>query len=248
MKINIIVLASILMANCAFSQTLVNDGYQARTNGSQIGAQLIGNGGSWSTNTGPGYLQLNGSKVYDDGNYLHFANGAQRLNIHSGDTYSPVSIKIDAAGSTFFNGGNVGIGITTPVSLLTLRNSSLADNASSGSVDLTFATTLDGIGNKISTYKETPNTAGLAFYTQYGWTTPFERMRITSTGNVGIGTQNPDFKLTVNGKIKAEEIQVVVDVADYVFEEGYNLKSIGELKDFINKKTNTCPIYQAEKK
>lgn len=54
-----------------------------------------------------------------------------------------------------------------------------------------------------------------------------------SNGNVGVGTINPDYKLTVNGKIKAEEIQVVVDVADYVFDENYELKTLNEVKNFI---------------
>ncbi|MCZ8216891.1 MAG: hypothetical protein O9262_11660 [Cyclobacteriaceae bacterium] len=53
-------------------------------------------------------------------------------------------------------------------------------------------------------------------------------------GNVGIGTTTADFKLTVNGKIKAEEIQVVVDVpADYVFEDNYNLLPLKEVEQFI---------------
>ena len=54
-----------------------------------------------------------------------------------------------------------------------------------------------------------------------------------TNGNVGIGTTNPDFKLTVNGKIKAEEIQVVVDVADYVFEKDYKRLSLEEVEEYI---------------
>lgn len=42
------------------------------------------------------------------------------------------------------------------------------------------------------------------------------------TGNVGIGSQNPDEKLTVKGKIHAEEVRVDLNVpADYVFESYY---------------------------
>jgi hypothetical protein len=53
-------------------------------------------------------------------------------------------------------------------------------------------------------------------------------------GNIGIGTTNPDFRLTVNGKIKAEEIQVVVDVpADYVFDTDYKLQSLEEVESYI---------------
>jgi hypothetical protein len=48
-------------------------------------------------------------------------------------------------------------------------------------------------------------------------------------GNVGIGTTNPDSKLTVKGKIHAEEVKVDLAVlADYVFQKYYTGKS--ELK------------------
>jgi hypothetical protein len=49
-------------------------------------------------------------------------------------------------------------------------------------------------------------------------------------GNVGIGTKNPDEKLTVKGKIHAKEVKVDVNIpADYVFQKYYTGTS--SLKD-----------------
>ncbi len=48
------------------------------------------------------------------------------------------------------------------------------------------------------------------------------RMTIEGNGNVGIGTLNPDEKLTVKGKIHAEEVKVDLQIpADYVFQKYY---------------------------
>lgn len=53
-------------------------------------------------------------------------------------------------------------------------------------------------------------------------------------GNVGIGVDDPDERLVVNGRIKAEEIHIEdVTPADYVFEEDYDLMSLDELKEHI---------------
>lgn len=53
-------------------------------------------------------------------------------------------------------------------------------------------------------------------------------------GNVGIGVDDPDERLVVDGRIKAEEIHVEdVTPADYVFEDDYVLMSLDELKDHI---------------
>ncbi|UII77357.1 tail fiber protein [Flagellimonas sp. HMM57] len=58
-----------------------------------------------------------------------------------------------------------------------------------------------------------------------------------SNGNVGIGTASPDAKLTVKGKVHAEEVKVDLSVPgpDYVFKEDYELKSLEEVQDHIKK-------------
>jgi hypothetical protein len=65
------------------------------------------------------------------------------------------------------------------------------------------------------------------FYNQFRiFTGNSIRFMIADNGNIGIGTTNPDDKLTVKGKIHAEEIRVDLQVpADYVFEKYYVGKS-----------------------
>jgi hypothetical protein len=63
---------------------------------------------------------------------------------------------------------------------------------------------------------------------------PLERMRITASGNVGIGTTSPQYKLSVEGAIGARDIIVTnTPWSDYVFQPGYRLRSLGEVDTFI---------------
>ena len=57
----------------------------------------------------------------------------------------------------------------------------------------------------------------------------------SSNGRVGIGTTNPDEKLTVNGNIHAEKVIVSGVSADFVFEDDYNLRPLNEVESFIDK-------------
>ena len=55
-------------------------------------------------------------------------------------------------------------------------------------------------------------------------------------GNVGIGTNSPNQKLTVNGTIYGKEVKVDLSVPgpDYVFEKSYSLPTLEEVKSYID--------------
>ena len=59
------------------------------------------------------------------------------------------------------------------------------------------------------------------------------RLSILSSGNVGIGTASPQHLLHVAGTIGAEEVIVSPTGADYVFDSGYRLAPLSEVKQYI---------------
>ncbi|CAL2081417.1 hypothetical protein [Tenacibaculum sp. 190524A02b] len=84
------------------------------------------------------------------------------------------------------------------------------------------------------------------------------RFRIKNNGNVGIGTVNPDSKLTVNGTIHSKEVRVDLQIpADYVFEkyyEGastlkadYKMPTLEEVEAFTKKNHHLPAIPSAAK-
>ncbi len=63
---------------------------------------------------------------------------------------------------------------------------------------------------------------------------------IITDSNIGIGTSsfsdgNDTYKLSVKGKVRAEEVKVYNTWADYVFNDNYNLPSLQQVESYIKK-------------
>ena len=124
-----------------------------------------------------------------------------------GRTGSGTTVEISASGNSYLNGGNVGIGTTSPARNFHVHASSLTDihitNDDTGSTltdggTITMAA-LDLLVNNREAGNLQLRTSGT------------ERMRITSAGNVGIGTTSPDVKFEVVDASPTDGI-----VADFV--------------------------------
>ena len=113
------------------------------------------------------------------------SGGAGQIYLFNASTVA--TVKISTIDSSYFTGGNVGIGTTSPGYKLDVDGTSRSDlhifrsNQSAPTADAFI-------------FRPADNTIALG-------TANSERMRITSAGNVGIGTTSPGYKLEVNGDI-----------------------------------------------
>ncbi|GAA0893132.1 hypothetical protein GCM10009122_28110 [Fulvivirga kasyanovii] len=140
---------------------------------------------------------------------------------------------------SFSNTGNIGIGTESPQYLMDVISPFVTGEETTLFVgqnhDFGGNTGRYGIG--LSLLHESSAAEGkTAFLNLWNNNARTRVMSFTNTGNVGIGTNDPgSFKLAVEGKIGAREIQVtaVTPWPDYVFEEDYNLTDLSEVEQYI---------------
>jgi hypothetical protein len=70
----------------------------------------------------------------------------------------------------------------------------------------------------------------------FQWKSHYETyMTMLANGNIGIGTTNPTYPLTVNGTIRSKKVIVDTGWSDFVFEDDYSLMPLHQLDKFIEK-------------
>jgi hypothetical protein len=170
--------------------------------------------------------------------YLTYSSGAGQ-GFAIGTNGGQSSFEVLGSDNTAFFRGNVGIGTTAPVAKLEVVGPATGSGAAirasgGGDVLMNSGGSLFFDGNY--SYASGNYIRPLASNTQAFFTSGSERLRITATGNVGIGTTSPNQMLTVNGTIYGKEVKVDLSVPgpDYVFEENYKLPSLEEIKTYID--------------
>ena len=171
----------------------------------------------------------------------------------SSDFQETLKVRVNTAGSSFFNGGNVGIGTSAPQEKLDVRGN-LYINSGTNNNHIFWSGHHMTMGTKPGHYYHNIFSLKPGGASQGNLVSKFQMYTVSSNfqealkvlvntagssffngGNVGIGTTTPGHKLDVNGVIRAKEIKVETDWSDFVFEDDYNLKSLDEVEAYINK-------------
>ena len=172
-----------------------------------------------------------------------------------------------------FTNGNVGIGVTSPLYKLDVNGKLYLRTVDQGagwntsyihwpyhslvlgtppgvyshnSVDLKPGgcnTEIDTLFSRLRMYSATSTTN---FIEQIEFMTRGDCW-FMNKGNVGIGTSTPQYKLDVNGTVRANEIIVnTPSGADFVFDDDYNLRSLSDVKLYIEENRHLPDVPSAK--
>ena len=171
--------------------------------------------GSWILTSNNLFTGGNNTGVFLTGSSSDFSWGLNRetagLTLYAGSASAPKM--------TITTGGNVGIGTTSPTSLFhiastTTLRSRLYTSSGASFMDIENAGNSFYIGVDDSTGSTFGGSAyartfyGTGAYPMVFWTNATERMRITSGGNVGIGTDSPQALLHLNKSSGSVELRL----------------------------------------
>ena len=194
-------------------------------NGDVLTLTTTGNVGIGTTSPN-GILEV---QTIDTNRYIRFKapNGEERFEFYTGGTGNPAAqymydadgttrnVQIAAGGTSYFNGGSVGIGTTSPNAPLSVHNTtstlgarvaSFYHNNGTENPFIEINSLSDGMQLKagfttgIAGHLDILTGGGSSFITLS--TNNNEVLRATASGNVGIGTDDPQAKLDVDGGIR----------------------------------------------
>ncbi|MEW7280856.1 hypothetical protein ABW636_19875 [Aquimarina sp. 2201CG1-2-11] len=208
------------------------------------------------------YRAIDGSeffKIYsgDDVNYLQMGRSNSRLRIGQWAGYLPDQAMVIKGHSTLEGDlattGKVGIGTSTPQEKLQIGNAITFHDG--GHEIMSFNYSPGGTNKDLdasryaSEIRFDPNLGNLRLGTSSTKTNaPQTRMYITKDGNVGIGSDasDPNYKLSVKGKVRAREVTVYTNWSDYVFYDNYQLPTLKEVEQHIVEKGHLINIPSAK--
>ncbi len=173
---------------------------------------------------------------------LQSTEGGKVLQVNGygvGMGYDPPSIN---SPDKLYVNGRVGIGTNSPQQKLSINEAS-NENTYLTIQNNTIGTIFGSGGTSIGLTGTTTN-HDFSLYTNL-----IERMRITSVGNVGIGTADTKgYKLAVAGNVIAESMKVKLQGTwpDFVFAKSYKLPTLQETEAHIKEKGHLPGIPSAE--
>lgn len=200
----------------------------------QDGIGIAPNGSSTAT-----YVYSNGSNLF----------GINAYDYENGE-YKPISVGWGGAHVLLArDGGYVGVGTVNPQSQLHLasdNNHSFTISRANGSYG--FRIYRDAVqGNVFLQIGNTANTWETKIKIGEGEGTNTKLLLNPDGGNVGIGTESPSEKLSVNGNISTKKVIVTqLGWSDYVFNDDYKLKPLSDVANFIKENKHLPDIPSAK--
>ncbi|WP_394749305.1 hypothetical protein [Spongiimicrobium salis] len=209
-----------------------------------------------TTYGGLALTKVNGT-IFGNTNSISLYTGGNRdLSFYSGTGNIIFFPNAQNSNTSLRASGKIGIGLIAPVGKLDISGLTYLRNAPTHSIateQLRFGRLDQNIRyhSIYTNHTGNPETNNLQFRIHNGNNTNFEDQQAVLTlnglGRVGIGIENPDATLAVNGDIHTKEVKVdLTGWSDFVFEDTYELPTLKEVEDHIKQKGHLKDIPSAK--